>query len=92
MTLAEFKAWFKGYTENMKSTPTLAQWERIKDCVEEINNVNVTYPIFVEKYVQPYHYWWEQNLPRWISTSTTAGAYNSLDAMNYAGKAEYASN
>lgn len=37
MTAQEFKAWFNGFTENIDSTPTEAQWRRIK---EEVANID----------------------------------------------------
>lgn len=36
MQLIEFKAWFKGYCENINGTPTREQFDRIK---EEIDNI-----------------------------------------------------
>ncbi len=36
MTIAEFRAWFEGYTENISDKPSAAQWERIKERVNEI--------------------------------------------------------
>ena len=42
MTLAEFKAWFEGFTESMEGQPTAKQWKRIKERVAQINGVAVT--------------------------------------------------
>ncbi len=50
MTLAEFKAWFEGYTESMDSTPSEKQWTRIKARVKEIDGTPVTREIFVDRY------------------------------------------
>lgn len=36
MRLIEFKAWFRGYCENINGTPTREQFDRIK---EEIDNI-----------------------------------------------------
>ena len=36
MTINEFKAWLDGYTENLKGTPTKAQWLRIKEKLEDV--------------------------------------------------------
>ena len=37
MTLNEFKAWFKGYTETITTEkPTKAQWERLKAEINEL--------------------------------------------------------
>lgn len=42
MTLAEFKAWFEGFTEEMDAAPTSKQWKRIKARVAQIDGVAVT--------------------------------------------------
>jgi hypothetical protein len=55
MTLQEFKAWFQGYTEDMKSTPTKEQWAKIKLRVGEIDGTVTTYPVFIDRYVKPYY-------------------------------------
>lgn len=39
MTLAEFKAWFEGFTEDMDGAPNTKQWKRIKDRVKQIDGV-----------------------------------------------------
>lgn len=36
MTLAEFKAWFEGFTEAIEGAPTPSQWARIKEQVSKI--------------------------------------------------------
>lgn len=38
MTLAEFKAWFEGYTEGMNGPPSGPQWDRIKARIGEIGS------------------------------------------------------
>lgn len=79
MTLAEFKAWFNGFTESMESNPTEKQWERIKARVAEIDDKPVTYPVFVDRYRS---YW---NGPYWVGgqIATAAGAA-SLQAYSNA--------
>ena len=42
MTLAEFKAWFDGFTEDMEVAPTPKQWKRIKDRVKQIDGSTIT--------------------------------------------------
>lgn len=37
MTPLEFKAWFEGYTENIKGAPTQKQWARIQERVGQID-------------------------------------------------------
>jgi hypothetical protein len=58
MTLAEFKAWFEGFTETLEAAPNEKQWERIKARVAEINGTVTTYPVFVDRYVPPYRPWY----------------------------------
>lgn len=54
MNLAEFKAWFDGYTEDMKDAPTKKQWERIKARVAEIDGRPITQTVYVDRYVRQY--------------------------------------
>lgn len=42
MTLAEFKAWFEGFTEDMEGQPNAKQWKRIKARVAQIDGVAIT--------------------------------------------------
>lgn len=61
MNLSEFKAWFDGFTENMKGPPTKKQWERICERVGEIQETTSTsYPVFIERY-RNWHPWWVWN-------------------------------
>lgn len=57
MTLSEFKAWFEGYTEGLEAAPTKAQFDRIKEKVKEISGTPVTYPFYIDRYVEPYRRW-----------------------------------
>ena len=50
MTLAEFKAWFEGFTEDMDDRPTEKQWKRIRARVKEIDGTVTSYPVFVDRY------------------------------------------
>lgn len=59
MTLAEFKAWFEGFSELMEGAPSEKQWERIKARVAEIDGSVTTYPVFVERYIPPYRRWYD---------------------------------
>ena len=86
MTLAEFKSWFEGFSEMMEAAPNEKQWERIKARVAEINGTVTTYPVFIDRYVQPYRYWWENGpsirpLPTYYSSATPIDAKLSA-AMN----------
>lgn len=59
MTPQEFKAWFDGFNEGVDAVPTEKQWKKIKERVAQIDNVSVTYPVYVDKY-RPYwdKSWW----------------------------------
>lgn len=54
MNLAEFKAWFEGYTEDLKDAPSNKQWERIKARVAEIDGKAITQTVYLDRYVRPY--------------------------------------
>lgn len=58
MTLAEFKAWFEGFTEDMDGAPSEKQWKRIKARVKEIDGVAITKTVFIDRYVTPYRPYW----------------------------------
>ena len=69
MHLSEFKAWFEGFTEEMKGTPTAAQWKKICQRVAEITNDYTPAPIIIDRYIKPYRpyypqIWWESVTPR----------------------------
>jgi hypothetical protein len=73
MTLAEFKAWFNGFTESMESGPTEKQWERIKARVAEIDDKPISYPVFIDRYL-PYQRWpYLDHRPYWFGGATTSG-------------------
>ena len=105
MTLAEFKAWFEGFTEDMDGTPNEKQFERIKAKVKDIDGVAITKTVFVDRYIETYRRHWP-NVPYWNSYSaagvidqghglysqSTPGKndlFNSPAAMVDLGKAEY---
>jgi hypothetical protein len=75
MTLAEFKAWFEGFTEDMSGAPTEKQWKKIKARVAEITGTPVTERHFYD------HYWHPRYYPYlgWSSTSYQ-GASSALGA------------
>jgi hypothetical protein len=94
MTLAEFKAWFEGFTESIEAAPTEKQFKRIKAKVAQIDGSAVTYPIFVDRYwpsPRPLPYWHDQV---WTVSGTMAPnspvavPFNSITAMHELGKLE----
>lgn len=89
MTLSEFKAWFEGYTEGLEGAPTKAQFERIKEKVKEIQGtVPTSYPIFVDRWAQPYRRYWDTY---WTSTGgTLMGRAQGLSGSGYASNATLA--
>lgn len=70
MTLAEFKAWFEGYTESLDGPPNAKQWKRIKGRVKEIDGETVTRRVFVD------HLWprrfWDQPYISYCANKTAA--------------------
>lgn len=99
MTLAEFKAWFEGFTESIEGAPTEAQFAKIKARVALIDGAPVTYPIFVERYwPQPrVPYWsnpvWAGNVGHGASLDAVADGngkvtFDSISAMTTLGRAE----
>lgn len=101
MHLSEFKAWFEGFTEDMKGPPNKEQWAKIKKHVKEISADYTPAPVFVDRYVYPWRRYWE---PMWTSTcsskpASSSGAVDykealsspSLNDWSNAGRAEYRS-
>ncbi len=71
MHMTEFKAWFEGFTEDMKGAPTKDQWAKIKKRVKKITPDYTPAPIFIERYARPWRrYWddWHYTTP-WVSTT-----------------------
>lgn len=48
MTLAEFKAWFSGFTEEITEAPSAKQWEKIKAKVAEIDGRVTAWPVYTD--------------------------------------------
>lgn len=72
MTLAEFKAWFEGYTEGMDGPPNEKQWARIKARVKEIDGTTIIHsPVYVDRW---------RHYPYGIYIGNTCG---SLTTSNY---------
>ena len=99
MTLAEFKAWFEGFTEDMEGSPSPKQWKRIKDRVKQIDGVAITKEvIYRDRYWRDY--WsmpiWNEPLVARYSAGT-ADAVSATVMPSYAsglsalGKSEYSS-
>lgn len=91
MTLAEFKAWFEGFTEDMDGAPSAKQFEKIKAKVADINGVAVTERVFVDRYVPRYRDVWSwpyisvgTGNPEPIRSYSTASAGQAVGAINYA--------
>lgn len=69
MMLAEFKAWFEGYTEGLEGAPTAAQFARIKERVKEISGTPVTERIFIDKYWPSIFHPWSPPMTTWMSNT-----------------------
>lgn len=81
MTLAEFKAWFEGFTETLEAAPNEKQWERIKARVAEIDGAAITKTVFVERYHDVYRRWWETPMV-YGSSIVGCSASSSLEARS----------
>ncbi len=81
MTLAEFKAWFEGFTETLEAAPNEKQWERIKARVAEIDGAAITKTVFVERYHDVYRRWWETPMV-YGSPISCSSSSSSLDVRS----------
>lgn len=98
MTLAEFKAWFEGFTEDMDDAPNEKQWERIKARIKDIDGVAVTREVYVDR-----HWWPTRYSPPWnngvvyghggiasnAASAVSAGVNLVATDMTTLGKADY---
>lgn len=76
MNLAEFKAWFEGFTENLDGAPTERQWVRIREKVGQIKDAPpVTYHHFHDYYYRPWRRWYGDI---GVYSVTAVGAQNSV--------------
>ncbi|PDT47317.1 hypothetical protein CO661_14135 [Sinorhizobium fredii] len=83
MTLAEFKAWFEGFTEDMDGAPNEKQWKRIKARVKDIDGVAITKTVFIDRYVTPYRPYWSTDMVFGASGGVPVGT----TCMNAVGEA-----
>lgn len=97
MTLAEFKAWFEGFTEDMDGQPNAKQWTRIKARVAQIDGVAITREVvYRDRYWPSYvKHTWIDNLPYTATSmgSMAAAPAPTVSASNLVdlGKSEYQS-
>lgn len=85
MTLSEFKAWFESFTEDMDDRPTAKQWGRIQARVSEITGQAVSYPVYIDRYVQPLRPYWDRV---WCggATGISSQPYNQLRGSGNMGR------
>lgn len=96
MNLAEFKAWFAGYTENMGDRPTREQWARIKERMEEIDDRPAAPEVIIREVQRWRPYPWG-NEPPYVRSPIISGGSSTGDPMPERGhvwcdigRAEYA--
>jgi len=97
MTLAEFKAWFEGFTEDMEAAPTPKQWKRIKARVGQIDGVSVTREVIYRDRYWPSIIDTHQPIISWGVTTAVgqptlaggAGVSASNNMLMDLGRAEY---
>ena len=86
MTNNEFKAWFEGYTEEMKIPPNKTQWKKIQAKVKEIDGNPIWH------YYQPYwNQWTYTSTPHQVlcGDSTSDFTHSSSNTMYMAGKTDF---
>ena len=85
MKLAEFKAWFEGFTEDMDGAPTEAQFKRIKDRVAEIDGSPITERVFVDRYLPTGYrprYSWQTPLVGAVGGAAAGANLNNVGASS----------
>ena len=79
MNLAEFKAWFEGFTEILEGPPSEKQWARIQEKVGQIKDAPpVTIKHFHDYYYRPWRRYYEG--PYW--SVTNAVSTNSVQGLS----------
>jgi len=76
MTLEEYGAWFRGFSETMPSPPGLDRWNLIKERVVEVDGQPTTRSSFHTRY-------WHQ-----VSPAGEVESFDILAAMEALGHAE----
>lgn len=93
MTLAEFKAWFEGFTEDMDGAPNEKQWKRIKARVKDIDGVAITKTVFVDRYLpsypEPYRRYWGGDVVWGMSASAGTAVLQNAVASAKSAVAEF---
>ena len=102
MTVNEFKAWFEGFTESMERVPTKAQWNRIKEKIDSVDDMPTSHAVFIERHLQPYRTYWstwssgdnfttQSGTPKSKSVTSKGirGNFDLRESMRNAGKIEY---
>lgn len=82
MTLAEFKAWFEGFTETLEGQPNKKQWERIKERIAQIDGAFLTREVVYRD-----RYW-----PTYVNTHPWHSVYFGAVSQNLAGSGLSAGN
>lgn len=88
MTLSEFKAWFEGFTENLDGPPSAEQWKRIQKRVKEISGQTTSYPVFVDRYYEPYRRWYYGPVTTGAGTLSCTATSSAAAAQNGGGASE----
>lgn len=91
MTVAEFKAWFEGFTECMDGPPDEKQWAKIKARVKDVDGVAVTLPVYIDRYRRDWVPYWSSPTITLSGGSTSGVVYCSSTAMRALGQADAAS-
>lgn len=71
MTLAEFKAWFEGFAENIDGAPTPEQWARVAEKLDEV--CETAPPIWINPYPVPWTFTHDPAPEPWTITTPTTG-------------------
>jgi hypothetical protein len=84
MTLAEFKAWFDGFTESMDGPPSKKQWDRIKERVAQVNGEVLTREVlYRDRY-------WPDYIRRWpVYCPSLTSTVSKTPNLTVLGKAEF---
>ena len=91
MHIMEFHAWFEGYTENIKDTPSTKQWARIKEQAKRIDGAWTAPQTIIHEYRRypwfnnpVYHPYWS-TAGYWSAQSQTVTTYSNANNAEESG-------
>jgi hypothetical protein len=59
MTAQEFRAWLAGFEHAINEAPSSWQWAAIRERIEQMDGLSISYATFTKAFVDPFRKWWK---------------------------------